>query len=39
LIGVDDATGEVVHATFARSENINDVISYWIRYFETYGKP
>lgn len=39
LIGVDDATGKVVHATFARSENINDVIRYWIRYFETYWKP
>lgn len=39
LIGVDDATGEVVHATFARSENIEDVVSYRIEYFQKVWKP
>lgn len=39
LIGVDDATGKVCHASFARSENIEDVVTYRIQYFETVGKP
>ena len=39
LIGVDDATGRVTHASFARSENIHDVITFWIEYFQRVGKP
>ena len=39
LIWVDDATWKIVHATFADSENIHDVVSYWIKYFEDHGKP
>jgi transposase len=39
LIWVDDATWKVVHATFAQSETIHDVITYWITYFEQHGKP
>ena len=39
LIAVDDATGKVCHASFTKSENINDVIAFRIDYFHRHGKP
>lgn len=39
LIAVDDATWQVPYASFARSENIDDVIDYWIQYFQRVWKP
>jgi hypothetical protein len=39
LLWVDDATWDGMFVKFTRSEGIDDVIEYWKRYFELYGKP
>lgn len=39
LLGVDDATGKVMHVKFTDNESIAAVISYREEYFKLYGKP
>lgn len=39
LIGVDDASGDTVHATFGNGESLVEVIRFWKEYFEKHGKP
>lgn len=39
LCGIDDATGKVVHATFAKSERLQDVYDYRSEYMQYHGKP
>lgn len=39
LCGIDDATGKVVHATFSKSERLQDVYEYRSVYMQQYGKP
>lgn len=39
LLWIDDATGKVMHVSFAPWETIKDVIEYWKSYFKMYGKP
>ena len=36
LLGVDDATGKVMHVKFAQNECIKDIINYREEYFAIY---
>ena len=39
LIAVDDATGNILDARFGENERLEDVISFWEKYFMKHGKP
>ena len=39
LVAIDDATGHIVHATFAEDEGIEDVFPFWRDYIYSYGVP
>lgn len=39
LAWVDDATGDIIQATFAQNESLDAMIQYRTQYFQTHGKP
>ena len=39
LCAIDDATGKIVHMKFSKSENLEDILSFWKEYIIKYWKP